>query len=119
MGNNTSSEKWYYQIFKLLKLEKETIHGKVNALGVVGVMLFCIAYTAGDTINFLISSVADVIKTMRLGVDVHHPSDSVSVTKAVIPIVIVLLLCLLYLYIQERTKEKIDRKLVDKSQGDK
>lgn len=111
MEQGNSGEKWYYELFKLLKLEKETIHGKVNALGVVVVALFCGLYTASDTFMFLISSVADTVKTIALGEDVYHPAESVNVLKAVIPIISVLVLCLLYLHIQEKTKEKITKEL--------
>ena len=110
MKDSSSSEKWFYKILELLKLEKETIHGKVNAMGVIVVALFCSLYTASDTINHLISSVSDVIKTISLGVDVYHPSESVSVNKAVIPIIIVLVLCLFYLNLREKAKENINKK---------
>lgn len=95
---------WYTKILALLKLETTSTSGRINLAGVFIVAIFSLAYTASDTINFLISSTADVVKTITLKEDVYHAYESVGVVKAVLPTVIALVLCLLFLMWNEKKK---------------
>lgn len=98
--------RWYYKMLGLLKLETTTKYGRVNLAGVLITAIFCLLYTAGDAVGYLISSISDTIKTIVLKRDIYHEYESISVIEAVIPIVIVFVLCLIFLAWHDYKKNK-------------
>lgn len=110
---NGNNEQWYYKIIRLLKLEATTPHGRVNLAGTGILLIGVVLYSASDLLKHLISSAADTIKTIRLGVDVFHPYETSSVGKAILPVLIGFGLCLLFLYFQENRKEQIRNQEID------
>ncbi len=98
---------WYLKLFGLLKLEFTTQSGRINLGGTVVLMVFCIIYTAQDTISYAISAITDTVKSIALKADIYHPYEADSVFKAAIPVLIGFILCLLYLYLDEKRKQSI------------
>lgn len=105
---NNKKEVWYVKLLKLLKLETTTPSGRVNLAGVLILAGFCVLYTASDSIQFLISSVEDTVKSIALNKDVHNPYENSSVVEAVVPVLIGFALCLFYLYIDEKKKRELN-----------
>lgn len=105
MGDKNQN-KWYYKILSLLKLETTTKHGRINLAGVIIITIFCLLYTAGDGLGYIVSQVSNVLKTWILQRDVNHKYESMEVTEAVIPIVVVFVLCLFFLMWHENRKKK-------------
>lgn len=99
---------WYEKLFRLLKLETTTPSGRINLAGVVVLVVFCLLYTAQDTINYLISSVSDTIKSVTLHEDIYHPYESTDVLKIFCPILICFSICLIFLYINDKKVREID-----------
>ena len=105
--NVKKKESWYTELIKALRLETTTPSGRVNLAGVALVALFCLIYTASDGIQYAISAITDMVKTIALKQDIYHPYEGVSVFKATIPIIIAFSLCLLFLIIDSKLKQKI------------
>lgn len=100
-----AESKWYTKVLNILKLETTTKAGRINLAGVFMIAVFCLAYTASDTVNLLISSVSDVVKTITLKEDIHHTYESVGVVKAAMPTVIAFVVCVIYLAWHEKKKK--------------
>lgn len=98
------------KIAELVHLETMTIPGRVNLVSIVALAAFVVVYTASDTINYAISTVSDVIKTCILKEDIHHPAESVSVFKILIPLILLVFFCELLLIVHENHKKKTDEK---------
>lgn len=98
-------KKWYIKLLSLLNLETTTKHGRFNLAGTIIMAGFCILYTAGDKFSYAISTIADVVKTVSLGQDIHHEYKTVGVVWAAIPVIVVFVLCLIYLTWHEHKKK--------------
>lgn len=107
--SDNNQNKWYIKFLSLLKLEAVSSHGRVNLAGVMIITIFCLIYSASDSLRHLISSVEDVVKTIALREDIYHEYESASVIEAVIPIIIAFTLCLIFLGWHEHRKNKINK----------
>lgn len=105
MGDDGQT-KWYYKILRLLKLETTSKHGRVNLAGTIIIAMFCLIYTAGDGVLYLVSIASDTIKTYILKRDIYHEYESINVTAAVMPVIIAFILCLVFLAWHEEKKRK-------------
>ncbi|MCH5271570.1 MAG: hypothetical protein J1E83_12610 [Lachnospiraceae bacterium] len=103
---------WYIKILRLLKLELVTPGGRVNLAGLFILLLFCLLYTAKNTVNYFISSLSDVVKSIALKSDIYHPYESDSVFKVIVPVSILFVICLGYVYVDEKLKSHIKEKKV-------
>lgn len=102
---------WYIKLLKLLKLEVTTGSGRINLAGIFVILIFCVIYTAGDTVSYAISAISDTVKSVAIKADIYHPYEADSVFTAAGPVLIGLGLCLLFLYLDEKRKQSINEKL--------
>ena len=107
---------WYESLFRLLRLETTTPSGRINLTGVVVLVVFCLLYTAQDTLNHLISSISDTIKSVTLGTDIYHPYESTDVIKIFLPILTSFGICLLFLYINDKKVQEIENRENDENE---
>ncbi len=107
MKDNEPKEKLLIKIYKLLLLEINSEHGKVNAFGALLVTMFILLYCACDWIRFFISNTVDVIKTIYLKTDINHANEGPGFLSVVMPVVAAFGFCLFYLYLQEKRKDEI------------
>ncbi|GLG06368.1 hypothetical protein ACI3DN_12590 [Sellimonas catena] len=104
MKNNDS--KLYLKLFSLLKLETTTKYGRINLGGVLIIAVFCLLYTVGDGIGYILSVAENLVKSIALKQDIYHKYASVSVIEVVIPILIAFISCLVFLAWHEMKKKK-------------
>ncbi len=95
---------------KLVKLETMTTAGRVNLGAIILLVIFILAYTANDFLSYTVSAVRDAVKTWILKTNISEPYQSDSILKIIIPLIVLIFFCLLFLYINEKQKEKIDKK---------
>lgn len=101
---------WYSKWLSLLKLETTTKHGRVNLGGVIIVTVFCLAYSASDTLRHFISALEGVFQTLILKEVIHYEYESVGLEEIVLPIIFVFVFCLLFLAWHEKRKDRIKQK---------
>ena len=95
---------------KLVKLETMTTAGRVNLGAIILLVIFILAYTANDFLSYTVSAVRDAVKTWILKTNISEPYQSDSILKIIIPLIALIVFCLLFLYINEKQKEKINKK---------
>lgn len=95
---------------KLVKLETMTTAGRVNLGAIILLVIFILAYTANDFLSYTVSAVRDAVKTWILKTNISEPYQSDSILKIIIPLIVLIVFCLLFLYINEKQKEKINKK---------